>query len=133
MTIPEFLEQQAAERQPLMNAIHEAIMANDKTVQPVIEPMMGKEMIIYKEQGKVMKYGLASVKNYMSIHCLPMYMNPPLFNKFVASMPNAKFQKGCVNFVDASEMPIAAVAQLVIDCSGISILALLEARNKKKK
>lgn len=132
MTIPEFISQQPAERQPLMTALHEAIMSNDATVTPVIEPMMGKEMIIYKEQ-KYMKYGLASVKNYMSLHCLPMYMNPVLHGKYEPMLPAAKFQKGCINFTNAEEMPVDIAAALIKDCAGISIAALLEARNRKKK
>ncbi|MDB4920665.1 hypothetical protein [Mucilaginibacter sp.] len=57
-------------------------------VSPVIKPMMGKEMILYEERC-YMKYGLASTKNYMSLHCLPMYMNPSLHAKY-AGLLNAK-------------------------------------------
>ncbi|QKJ28272.1 DUF1801 domain-containing protein [Mucilaginibacter mali] len=132
MTVPEFISTIPAGRRQLITALHEAIMANDATVAPVIEPMMGVEMIIYKERA-YMKYGLASTKKYMSLHCLPMYMNPPLHAKFSALLPLAKFQKGCINFTDTEEMPVDAVAALITDCAGISIAALLEARNRKKK
>lgn len=132
MTVPEFISTLPAERQSLITALHEAIIAGDTSVNPVIEPMMGKEMIIYKE-GKYMKYGLASVKNYMSLHCLPMYMNPVLHGRYEPLLPDAKFQKGCINFTSAEEMPMATAAALISDCAGISIAALLEARNRKKK
>ena len=132
MTIPEFISQQPAERQALMTALHEAIVANDTTVTPVIKPMMGKEMILYEEKC-YMKYGLASVQKYMSLHCLPMYMNAPLHSKYVDLLPDAKFQKGCINFTGEAEMPVEMAAALIADCAGISIAAMLEARNRKKK
>ncbi len=57
-----YITQQRPERQKLLTAIHTIIIAGDKTITPVVEPMMGKEMILYKANG-MMKYGLASVKN----------------------------------------------------------------------
>jgi hypothetical protein len=80
-----------------------------------------------------MKYGLASTKNYMSLHCLPMYMNPPVHDKYAVLLSSAKFQKGCINFTDSASMPPGIVADLIIDCSSISIAALLENRKGKKK
>lgn len=132
MTATEFISYQPADRQALMTTLHETITVNDATVTPVVEPMMGKEMIIYKE-GKYMKYGLASVKNYMSLHCLPMYMNPVLHGRYEPLLPKAKFQKGCINFTSAEELPADIAAALIQDCSAISIAQLLENRNKKKK
>jgi hypothetical protein len=91
--------------------------------------MMGKEMILDKERG-CFKYGLASVKNYMSIHVMPIYMNTPLHTKYRQLLPGAEFQKGCINFKDAVDMPIDVIRQLFADCSKISIAAMLERRNK---
>jgi len=125
-----YISEQATERQALMNDLHEAIVANDHTVSPVVEPMMGKDMIIYKEGG-TMKYALSSGKKQMSIHCLPMYMNPALHAKYSELLPGAQFQKGCFNFTSAGAVPIAIVGQLISDCAGISIVAMLEKRKKK--
>jgi hypothetical protein len=130
MEISEFINSMPAERQETLTAIHEAILANDPSVIPVIKPMMGKEMILYEERC-YMKYGLASTKNYMSLHCMPMYMNPPLYNKFVSIFPNAKFQKGCMNFTDGEAAPPAAIAKMIAQCSSISIADMLEKRKKK--
>src|SRR5476651_1322677 len=104
MEITEFISTMPAERQATLTALHRAILANDPSVKPVIKSMMGKEMILYEERC-YMKYGLASTKNYMSLHCMPMYMNPAFHAKFTALLPTAKFQKGCINFTDAEEMP----------------------------
>ena len=132
MTVSEYISSMPFDRQALLNVLHETIMANDPTVNPVIKPMMGKEMILYEERG-YMKYGLASIKNYMSLHCLPIYMNSPLHAKYVELLSAAKFQKGCINFTDAAAMPPAIVAALIADCSSISIAAMLENRKRTKK
>lgn len=130
MTITDYITSVPAEWQATLTALHEAILANDPTVAPVIKPMMGKEMILYEER-RYMKYGLASTKNYMSLHCLPMYMNPVLHAKYTALLPAAKFQKGCINFTGAAAMPPAVVSALIADCSSISIADMLEKRKKK--
>ncbi len=130
MTTPEFLASLQADRQELLNTLHETIIANDQNVTFAIKPMMGKEMIMY-EEGNYMKYALASVKSHMSLHCLPMYMNAQLHAKYTPLLPAAKFQKGCINFTDAAAMPVAIVSALIADCSPINIPAMLEKRKKK--
>lgn len=131
MTIPDHISSAPAERQATLTAMHETILANDPSVTPVIKPMMGIEMILYEERGRYMKYGLSSTKNYMSLHCLPMYMNAPLHARYSALLPNAKFQKGCINFTDGGEFPLKVLAALITDCSAISIADMLEKRKKK--
>jgi hypothetical protein len=130
MTVPEFLAGLPADRQELMNTLHETIIANDPNVTSSIKPMMGKEMIMY-EEGCTMKYALASVKGYLSLHCLPMYMNAALHAKYTPLLPAAKFQKGCINFTDAAAMPAAIVAALIADCAPINLPAMLANRKKK--
>lgn len=130
MSITEFIGGLPTERQAFLTTLHETIMANDPTVIPVVKPMMGKEMILYEERG-YMKYGLASTKQYMSLHCLPMYMNPALHQQFEKLLPDAKFQKGCINFNNEAETPLTALAQLIAECSAISIATTLENRKKK--
>lgn len=129
MSITEFISGAPGERQAALTTLHEAIMANDPTVIPVVKPMMGKEMILYEERC-YMKYGLASTKNYMSLHCLPMYMNPALHQQFEKLLPDAKFQKGCINFQGESDFPVAVLAKVIAECSSISIAAMLEKRKK---
>lgn len=125
-----YISQAPAERQGTLTAIHETILANDLNVVPVIKPMMGKEMILYEERG-YMKYGLASTKSHMSLHCLPMYMNPAVHGKYESLMPAAKFQKGCINFTNGEDLPSDALTALIADCSSINIADLLEKRKKK--
>lgn len=131
MTIPEFIATLQADRQELISSLHQTIIANDPKVEYSIKPMMGKDMIMY-EEGNYMKYALASVKSHMSLHCLPMYMNAPLHAKYEPLLPDAKFQKGCINFNDAEAIPAAIVSSLITDCSPINLPAILAARKKKK-
>ena len=131
MTIPEFIATLQADRQELISSLHQTIIANDPKVEYSIKPMMGKDMIMY-EEGNYMKYALASVKSHMSLHCLPMYMNAPLHAKYESLLPDAKFQKGCINFNHAGAIPRTIVSALITECSPINLPAILEARKKKK-
>ncbi len=133
MTITEYIEAQPADRQALLQALHTAIVENDSTVTPTVGPMMSKQMILYN--CKTFKYGLASVKDYMSLHVMPMYMNAPMHQKYEALLPKAKFQKGCINFKNADEMPVDVVKQLIADSAGFDLHAYREKylAEKKKK
>lgn len=126
-----FISTQPTERQPLLTAIHELIMKYDTTVTPVVEPMMGKEMIIYKHG--MMKYALASVKAYMSLHVLPMYGSAVIYEKYKALLPKAAFQKGCINFNDAAEVPLDILQQLITDCAPVDLIKIREAQLAERK
>ncbi|HEY2581445.1 MAG TPA: hypothetical protein VGI43_06545 [Mucilaginibacter sp.] len=130
MTPDEYISAQPADRLQIMHALHDAMTAGDRSVTPIVEAMMGKEMIIYKERG-YMKYALSGVKNYMSFHCMPIYCNPALHSRYVGLLPAAKFQKGCINFVGPDDFPITIAANLISDCAKVSIADFLENRKKK--
>ena len=125
MEINTYLSDQPIERQNVLTDIHETIIGNDKNVIAEVGLMMGKEMIIYKVKGS-MKYALASVKNHMSLHVLPIYGSTVLHAKYKALLPEANFQKGCINFINASDMPIEIIKELIIDCSAIDLLKIRE-------
>ena len=132
MTILEFIANQPEERQALLSQLHEIIIQKDKTVTPVIAPMMGKDMIIYNAPG-TFKYGLSSVKKYMSLHVLPMYGSPVIYEKYKGLLSNAGFKKGCINFKNVEEMPLKIVKELITECSKIDLNALREEYLKNKK
>src|SRR5882724_5250540 len=134
MTIDKFISSQPADRQSLLKELHKIIMANDTTVTPAIEPMMGIEMIMYKDRG-MMKYALASVKKYMSLHVLPIYGSPTLHARYKTLLNKASFQKGCINFTGIEEMPLDIARDLIADCSPIDLLKIREdyLRSKKTK
>ena len=132
MSIEAYISAQPPERQPLLKALHQAVIDNDKTVNATVGLMMGKEMILYNAPG-TFKYGLASVKQYMSLHVLPIYGSPVLYEKYKALMPRAAFQKGCINFKSEDEMPLDIATALIRDCSPIDLAKIREEYLKSRK
>jgi len=132
MEIEVYIISQPNDRQKILLDIHKAIIENDKSVIAKVELMMGKEMIVYKGKG-VMKYGLASMKKYISLHLMPIYGSITLHSKYKTLLPLANFQKGCINFNNENEMPIAIVRELIIDCSSFDLMKMREEYLKSKE
>jgi hypothetical protein len=132
MPISKFISKQPRERQKILREIHEIIIQADKIVKAKVELMMGKEMIVYKASG-IFKYGLSSVKNYMSLHVMPIYGSPVLYSRYKNILKKAKFQKGCINFINEEDMPLNIVNQLIKDCSKIDLLKIKEDYIKSRR
>ena len=132
MPVSKFISEQPSERQKILREIHEIIIQADKIVKAEIELMMGKEMIVYKASG-IFKYGLSSVKNYMSLHVMPIYGSSVLYSRYKNILRKAKFQKGCINFINKEDMPLDIVNQLIKDCSKIDLLKIKEDYIKSRK
>lgn len=132
MEIKKYIADQPLERQNLLTNIHEIIMANDKTVVAEVGLMMGKVMLIYKGKG-VMKYALSSVKNYMSLHAMPIYGSMVLHTKYKPLLPTASFQKGCINFINDEDVPLEIIKDLIIDCAPFDFEKMREEYLKSKK
>lgn len=130
--IRDFILAQPENRQALLTSLHCLILEHDKSVTPVVASMMGMEMILYKGQ-TLMKYGLASMKQHMTFHVLPMYMNPAIYDTFQKALPNATFQKGCINFSSATQLPLHIFAQLVDACAPVKIETLREKYLEQRK
>jgi hypothetical protein len=120
MTILSFLSNQEPGRKQILSAIHNIILQFDKNAKPEVGSMMRNEMIIYKTSG-IFKYGLSSVKDYMSLHVMPIYGSSKLHSKYEKLLNKAKFQKGCINFKIAEEMPFDIVAQFIDECSKVDL------------
>jgi len=132
MDIKTYISNQPLERQNILTIIHETIIGNDKSVKADVGSMMGKVMIVYKAKS-FMKYGLSSVKNYMSLHAMPIYGSSVLHTKYKTLLHKANFQKGCINFVNEGDMSLEIVKELIIDCSSIDLLKMKETFLKSKK
>ncbi len=132
MTIEQYISQQEIERQNILSKIHFGILEADITVSAQIGKMMGKDMIIYNAPG-TFKYGLSSVKKYISLHLLPIYSVPVLHSKYEELLPKASFQKGCINFMSEEEVPWEILKSLLIECSKIDLLKIREDYLKSKK
>ena len=132
MTTDAFIASQLKDRQDLLTNVHGVIVSGDTTVTATVGTMMGKQMILYTADG-VFKYGLAPVKNYISLHVMPIYGSPALYAKFKALLPAASFQKGCINFTNEEAMPLPVVRQLIAACSKIDLKAMKEMYLQSKK
>jgi len=132
MTPEAYISAQPEERQAILASIHDIIIATDNSVVAEVSPMMGKEMIIYKAKN-IFKYGLASVKDYMSLHVLPMYGSPVIYGKYSKLLDKAKFQKGCINFKTADVMPLPIVKELIADCAPIDLADMLAKMKASRK
>ncbi len=132
MEIEFYISKQLPERQAILTKIHTVIVETDVSVNAIVEPMMGHDMIVYKAKG-MMKYALSSVKNYMSLHVLPIYASNTLYSRYKELLNKAKFQKGCINFENEETMPVEIVQQLIRDCSAIDLQKIREEYLKQKK
>lgn len=126
-----YLSRQPLIRQNILTKIHETIVSTDKSIKATVEPMMGNELIVYKGNG-LMKYGLAGLKNYMTLHVMPIYGSTSLFLKYKLLLSKAKFQKGCINFNNEDEMPLDILYNLINECSSIDLVKIKEDYLKQK-
>jgi hypothetical protein len=131
MTPSEYISKQEPERQKLLASIHEIILKTNKKVVAEVAPMMRAEMIQYKINTRF-EYGLASGKNYMSLHAMPLYAFKPIHDKYSKLLKKANFQKGCINFKNEHEMPLDIVEQLLTDCAKIDWQAVMEKYKKQR-
>ena len=130
--ITQYIASQPAERQDVLAQFHAIILAQDPSVQAQVSGMMGKEMIVYDSRG-MMKYALASMKSAITFHILPMYGSKPILEKYSALLPQAGFQKGCINFKTPEAFPLPVLTQLIQDCAPIDLVAIREAYLESKK
>ncbi|MFI5156931.1 MAG: DUF1801 domain-containing protein [Chitinophagales bacterium] len=138
MPISDFLKKQDPSRKKVLTDLHELILQTDPGVVADVGTMMGKEMILYKEAG-VFKYGLASGKDYMTLHNMCIYGSSPLHERYRKRLKDAKFQKGCINFKTEMDFPLNIANELIRECAAISMKSLYEqfrkgaAKSKAKK
>jgi hypothetical protein len=132
MTIEKYISDQNKDDAKLLAVLHNIILSKDESVSASIGKMMGSEMIIYNDCG-MFKYGLAKVKKYLSLHLLPMYCSPEIYERYKKILPGAKFQKGCINFTNENELPPSTVSKLISDCSKVDMTAIKNKVQKSKK
>ena len=129
MTPTEYISAQSPERQALLKSIHALILKLNKKITAEVAPMMGSEMIQYKIN-TYFAYALGSGKAHITLHALPMYMHKPIHEKFSKLFKKAKFQKGCINFKNADEMPLDMAEQFLTDCSKVDLVAIMKKYGK---
>jgi hypothetical protein len=120
MTPTQFLNTLEPERKAVLSKLRGLILKHDKQVTETVTKMMGQK-ILYYTAGGVMKYALASPKAHMSLHSLVMYYGSTgLRERYVPMMPKAKFQKGCINFKKAEDMPLDVAEAMIKDSAKVS-------------
>ena len=127
MTVTAYISKQDISRRQLLSDIHEIIIEREPKLTVEVGKMMSKEMILYK-MGGIFKYGLASNKDYMSLHAMPIYGAPKLHEKYRKLLPQCNFQKGCMNFKQIDNLDI--VKQMIEDCATIDLVAMIAKRKK---
>ena len=132
MTVEEFIAKQEPANKELISSIHSVIVKKNKRVKPEVAKMMGQQMLQYKLEGMFM-YALGAGKSHISLHLLPMYGSPDIYTKYIKLLDKAKFQKGCINFTKAEQMPLDVVKDLIKECakSEDSIVEKYKLRQKK--
>jgi hypothetical protein len=118
MTPKQYLDSLPDDRQEVILKLRGFILKSDPLVKEVVAGMMGREMLVYM-QGDFMKYALSSVKSHMSFHSMVMYGSSIRFGgnglceKFEKLLPKVKFQKGCINFKSAVQLPLDVAEKFV--------------------
>jgi hypothetical protein len=117
MTPKQYIDSLPEDRREVIVKLRELILKSDPLVKEVVAGMMGREMLMYM-QGDFMKYALSNVKNHISFHSMVMYGTKGMAEKFAKHLPKAKFQKGCVNFKDALQMPLHIAEKFIKEMAG---------------
>jgi hypothetical protein len=64
-----------------------------------------------------------------------LYGYPPVYSKYSKLLNKAKFQKGCINFNSAEQMPLETITDFMKNCATAmpKYLEMYKARMAKKK
>lgn len=76
---------------------------------------------------------LASQKNYLSLHLVPIYVYPELRAKLDAGGKKVKCGKGCINFKRAEELPLEAIGEIIGANSAADYVEKMRGVRKSKK
>jgi hypothetical protein len=64
---------------------------------------------------------------------MPMYGSVKIHAKFKKLLGKAKFQKGCINFKNADEMPLDIVNELMKDCAKIDLSVFFNKKPEERR
>lgn len=105
MTVTEYLKSLSKEEREVVSILRKIVLENDKAVKEKAgKAMGGGDSLVYFEDD-VFKYCIAKTKKHFSFHSLIMYSTPALHKLAKESFPDARLQKGCLNFNSIEEIP----------------------------
>lgn len=124
MTVTEFLASLPAERRSAMQAVRKVIKQN--LPKGYKEEMAGKiiayvvPLSVYPDTYNghpLWLVGLANQKNYVSLHMVMAYMNPPLRTRLEDGFRKAgkrlDMGKGCINYNDPDELALDVIGDVI--------------------
>lgn len=129
MTISEFINEMEANHKIVVEKIMKIITKYEPNLTPKIIKTMGKEMIGYEQEG-VFKYALASHPKHLSLHNMVMYCYPELNNQFIKEIKNAKFRKGCINFIKLDNFSYETIEKLIEESAKFEYPTKQQLKNK---
>jgi hypothetical protein len=105
MTVTEFLKSLPKEDREVLSALRKIVLDSDKSVKEKVgKAMGGGDSLVYFEDD-VFKYCIAKTKKHFSFHSLVLYSTPELHRLAKEIFPDAKLQKGCLNFTALDDIP----------------------------
>ncbi|MDN3203343.1 hypothetical protein [Algoriphagus sediminis] len=105
MELKEFYNRLSEQDRALFMTISDVIHLMDKTVNSTVGDVMGKEGLVFNQDG-VFKYGLVKTQKHYTFHSMVMYAFPDTIEEFKAGSKGIKFQKGCFNFSSADRLDL---------------------------
>ena len=143
MTVTEFLGSLPAERRSAIQAVRKVI--KQKLPKGYKEEMAGKilayvvPLSVYPDtyNGHALwLVALASQKNYVSLHMVMAYMNPPLRTKLEEGFRRAgkklNMGKGCINYNDPDELALDAIGEVIASVPMDKYIEAAKAARRKK-
>ena len=109
LTFDQFIAALPAARQAPMRQLWAVLCA---AVPAEYIPHIGPKMLELRV-GKQVCIALASQKNYLSLHLVPMYVLPHLQARMAAAAPALKMGKGCINFNQVAELPLPTLVDII--------------------
>ena len=132
MDIQSFINQQTQETKAVFDHIHNLISKYDDKIHAEVGSVMGQEeALVYNQEG-AFKYGITKTKNHYSFHSMVMYSYPELRERLKNQTKGIKFQKGCLNFKEASQIKLEEFETFIKD-SALSDFSVVIEHYKKKK
>jgi hypothetical protein len=133
MTVTEYLKSLSKENREVVSALRKIIVESDKSVKEKVgKAMGGGDSLVYFEDN-VFKYCIAITKKYFSFHSLIMYSTPALYKLAQECFPDAKFQKGCINFKSLEEIPSSAFKKFMKESAKADFSPVINHYKKVKK
>lgn len=132
MAAKEYINSLPEPQKNIVQQFRKIILDMDKGVEETFGKIMNIESALRYNQSGVFKYGFAVTKNYFTFHSMVMYANPILANDLKGKLKGVKFQKGCINFKNVEDFPLAEFKKHIEASAKIDFSPVIKHYNAKK-